>query len=209
MSSLVSLSPALGTAAESKPCSANRLLTAGLSLASGAAVASSVWSWRAGVPGIAGSGSACIWGPCSPESAAIAKTASSAAGSGAAVAGSGPRASSASALGSASSAAKSASASVSSWAITSLLSTSAPLLFRMLTRTPLSGATISKVTLSVSRSIRPSPNFTSSPTCLRQCNKEASATDSASTGTLTSTNMAFSRWMRRTGKPWGLPEPGR
>ena len=204
---MVSLSPALGIAAGSTPCSANKFLTAGLSLASGATLGGSVW--RAGVPGVAGSGAASVWGPCSSESASIARTVSSAAGSGADADSSGSRDSSASASGSPSSAARPASASVSRWAITSLLSTSSPLLFRMLTRTPLSGATISKVTLSVSRSIKPSPNFTSSPTCLRQCNKEASATDSASTGTLTSTNMAFSRWMRRTGKPWGLPEPGR
>ena len=190
----LSPSPALGISAASTPCSANKFLTAGLSLASSAVAAGSIWPWGAGV---SGAGSASAWGPCSSESASIVRTASSVAGS------------ASSAAGSASSAAKPVPASVSSWAITSSLSTSSPLFFRMLTNTPLSGATISKVTLSVSRSIRPSPNFTSSPTCLRQCNKEASATDSANIGTLTSTNMAFSRWMEWSGKPWGLPEPGR
>jgi hypothetical protein len=80
-------------------------------------------------------------------------------------------------------------ASVSITAITSRLCTVAPLGATISTSTPAAGAGSSSTTLSVSTSIRFSSRPTASPGCLCQLTSVASATDSGSWGTLTSTRM--------------------
>ena len=79
--------------------------------------------------------------------------------------------------------------SVSMVAMISLLTTVPPSPLTILVRTPDSGAGSSSTTLSVSMSIRFSSRLTNSPCFLCQDNKVASATDSDSAGTFTSTNM--------------------
>ena len=186
---LVSLSPLAGISSASRPCSLNRFLTAGLSLgfrsAGGDCCRSSAVSESVAAV------SAALWGSSS----------GSCAGSGsigaASVSGSG--------------AAATACPSVSIWAINSSLTTSSPLFFRIFTSMPSSGATTSRVTLSVSTSIRASPNFTGSPGCLCQSINVASATDSASTGTLTSTSTVLSgNWNQIEWNRYHcLPDPAR
>ena len=77
-------------------------------------------------------------------------------------------------------------------ASTSWLSTVSPVRFRISASTPASGAGTSSTTLSVSSSMRISSLSTASPGCLRHSSSVASGTDSASTGTFTSTVTALS-----------------
>ena len=77
-------------------------------------------------------------------------------------------------------------------ASTSWLSTVSPVCFRISASTPDSGAGTSSTTLSVSSSMRISSLSTVSPGCLRHSSSVASGTDSASTGTFTSTVTALS-----------------
>ena len=80
-------------------------------------------------------------------------------------------------------------ASVSMVAMISLATTVLPSPLTILTSTPESGAGVSSTTLSVSMSTRFSSRLTNSPTFLCHDTSVASATDSESCGTLTSTNM--------------------
>ena len=80
-----------------------------------------------------------------------------------------------------------AAASVSSMASTCSAVTVAPLGWRISASTPAAGAGTSSTTLSVSISTRISPACTASPGCFFQGSSLASATDSESCGTLTST----------------------
>ena len=77
-------------------------------------------------------------------------------------------------------------------ASTSWLRTVSPVCFSTSASTPASGAGTSSTTLSVSSSIRISSFSTLSPGCLRHSSSVASGTDSASTGTFTSTVTAAS-----------------
>src|SRR5215470_3059805 len=74
-------------------------------------------------------------------------------------------------------------------AITSPAFTVPPSPFTIFDSTPSAGAGSSSTTLSVSMSIRFSSRLTASPSFLRQASRVASATDSDSCGTLTSTSM--------------------
>src|SRR6185436_4919024 len=80
-------------------------------------------------------------------------------------------------------------ASVSMVAIISLPTTVPPSPFMILTSTPESGAGVSRTTLSVSMSTRFSSRLTKSPTLRCHDTSVASATDSESCGTFTSTSM--------------------
>src|SRR6185369_2988685 len=79
--------------------------------------------------------------------------------------------------------------SVSMVAIVSLATTVPPSPFMILTSTPESGAGVSSTTLSVSMSTRFSSRLTKSPTLRCHDTSVASATDSESCGTFTSTSM--------------------
>src|SRR5258708_1359372 len=89
-------------------------------------------------------------------------------------------------------------ASVSMVAITSLLATVPPSPLMTLLNSPDAGAGSSSTTLSVSMSIRFSSRLTNSPCFLCHDSNVASATDSDSAGTFTSTNMARSLLVQRT-----------
>ena len=80
-----------------------------------------------------------------------------------------------------------ATAAVSIRAISCSAATVAPSPCKISTSTPLEGAGHSSTTLSVSISIRVSSAVTASPTFFFHCSRVASATDSESCGTLTST----------------------